>query len=103
MNYTEESKHEIKRLFTRRYFFKECAVGLGSIAMASLLNRGGNANPQLNDPLAPKKPHFAPKAKRVIYLFQAGAPSQLEMFDYKPGLAKNNGKPCPPGLLKGET
>jgi Protein of unknown function (DUF1501) len=113
MNYTEESKHEIKRLVTRRHFFKDCAVGLGSIALASLLNRDVDAspqsstskgrNPQLNDPLAPKKPHFTPKAKRVIFLFQAGAPSQLEMFDYKPGLAKYNGKPCPPELLKGQT
>ncbi len=60
-------------------------------------------NPQSASPLAPKKSHFAPKAKRVIYLFQAGAPSQLEMFDYKPGLAKYNGKPCPPELLKGQT
>jgi hypothetical protein len=113
MNYTEESKHEIKRLVTRRHFFNDCAIGLGSIALASLLNREAPANPQsstsnsrnpqFNDPLAPKEPHFAPKARRVIYLFQAGAPSQLEMFDYKPELAKHNGKPCPPELLKGQT
>ena len=56
---------------------------------------------QSADPLAPKKPHFAPKAKRVIYLFQAGAPSQLDLFDYKPGLAKYNGKPVPAGSAQG--
>ena len=99
MNYSEEIKHEVKKLVTRRHFFKECGVGLGSIALASLLNDKTLAGNNLQA----KSLHFAPKAKRVIYLFQAGGPSQLEMFDYKPGLAKYNGKPCPPELLKGQT
>jgi uncharacterized protein (DUF1501 family) len=115
MSYRNQIKLECVKLVTRRHFFKDCGVGLGSMALASLLNQNifgaGNPqssiskgrNPQSNGPLAPKKPHFAPKARRVIYLFQAGAPSQLEMFDYKPGLAKYNGKPCPPELLKGQT
>jgi hypothetical protein len=112
MNYIEEIKQEEKRLFTRRWFFRECGIGLGTIALSSLLNddlfgQGANKSaarkPPLsaNNPLAPKKPHFAPKAKRVIYLFQAGAPSQLDLFDYKPELVKYNGKPVPQDLVKG--
>ena len=101
MNYENELKQEIKKLVTRRHFFRDCGVGLGSVALASLLNDSALA--QVRNPLAPKQPHFKAKAKRGIYLFQAGAPSQLELFDYKPGLAKYNGKPCPPDLLKGQT
>jgi uncharacterized protein (DUF1501 family) len=104
MNYSEEIKSEVKKLVTRRHFFKECGVGLGSIALASLLNDKTSAATNLQSAIrSPQSPHFTPKAKRVIYLFQAGGPSQLEMFDYKPGLAKYNGKPCPPELLKGQT
>ena len=106
MNYAEEIKTEVKKLVTRRHFFKECGVGLGSIALASLLNDKTPAATNLQSAISnlqSQRPHFKPKAKRVIYLFQAGGPSQLEMFDYKPGLAKYNGKPCPPELLKGQT
>jgi uncharacterized protein (DUF1501 family) len=102
MNYETEIKHEYKKLVTRRHFFRECGIGLGSMALASLLNKDAAAQSAKN-PLAVKAPHFKAKAKRVIYLFQAGAPSQLELFDHKPGLAKYNGKPCPPELLKGQT
>src|SRR5688500_7854562 len=89
---------------TRRHFFRECGVGVGKIALATLLSdvhaRGAFAAPAgpLN-PLAPKEPHFAPKAKRVIHLFMAGAPSQLDLFDYKPALAKLEGKPLPPSVI----
>src|SRR5262249_28943849 len=65
--------------------------------------RAGGAPPAetaLPDPLAPKAPHFAPKAKRVIFLFMAGAPSQMELFDNKPGLARLDGALPPPGLIK---
>jgi hypothetical protein len=88
---------------TRRWFLKECRVGLGAIALGHLLGRAGRAaaaNQALN-PLAPKQPHYEPKAKRVIFLFMAGAPSHLELFDYKPQLAKFDGKPPPPDLVKG--
>ncbi|MGI8977775.1 MAG: DUF1501 domain-containing protein [Pirellulaceae bacterium] len=89
----------------RRWFFKECGVGLGAIALQSLLGGSGTnslaAPPAFADPMAPKQPHFAPKAKRVIYLFMAGAPSHLEMFDNKPKLAEMDGKLPPPELLKG--
>ncbi len=112
MTHRDELNLEARKLVTRRHFFKECGVGIGSIALASLLKGQTSAddnpqsairNPQSVNPLAPRKPHFAPKAKRVIYLFQAGAPSQFETFDYKPGLSKYNGQPCPPELLKGYT
>src|SRR5579859_3108644 len=90
---------------TRRWFFRECGVGLGTVALASLLN--GNSRGESpaahagGSPLAPKKPHLPAKAKNVIFLFMAGAPSHLELFDYKPALAKMDGKLPPPELLKG--
>ncbi len=88
---------------TRRHFFAECGVGLGSIALASLLNASAQAalDPlDLQNPLAPRRPHFAPQAKRVIFLFMAGGPSQLEMFDYKPKLQELDGQIVPPEFTK---
>ena len=94
---------EARKLITRRWFFKECGVGLGGIALASLL-RGKSASAAVAaspvNPLAVRQPHYSPRAKRVIYLFQAGAPSHLDLFDYKPALAARNGQLPPPGLLK---
>ncbi|WP_321477429.1 DUF1501 domain-containing protein [uncultured Paludibaculum sp.] len=81
---------------TRRWFFEQCGVGLGSIALADLLHAGSPA-----DPLAPKQPHFPAKAKRVVFLFMAGAPSHLELFDFKPELQKFDGTLPPADLLKG--
>ncbi|MDX2032250.1 MAG: DUF1501 domain-containing protein [Blastocatellia bacterium] len=102
MNYNEELIREQRTLLTRRHFFRECGVGLGSIALASLLNNDSAAqSARADNPLAPKKPHHAARAKRVIYLFQAGAPSQLDLFDYKPGLVKYNGQPVPQEFVKG--
>src|SRR6476646_1641071 len=83
----------------RRWFLKECGVGLGAIALGDLLRGRAPAQPQAVNPFAPKKPHFAPKAKRVIHLFMAGAPSQLDLFDYKPELTKYEGKPIPPSVI----
>jgi hypothetical protein len=88
-------------LRTRRHFFGECAVGLGSLALASLLNEARGAQP-LTNPLTPKAPLFAPRAKRVIYLFMAGGPSQLELFDYKPRLVAMHGKPIPQSFIEGK-
>jgi hypothetical protein len=93
--------HEIARLITRRWFFRDCGVGLGAIALHSLLRDHAIASPAFANPMAPKRPHFAPKAKNVIYLFMAGGPSHLELFDNKPMLAKYDGKLPPPELLKG--
>ena len=87
---------------SRRWFFRDCGVGLASIAASSLLARDAHAAPALSaNPLAPRQPHFAPKAKRVIYIFQAGAPSHLELFDNKPELTKHDGQLPPADLLKG--
>src|SRR5438477_8199451 len=102
---TNELRAEYARLLTRRWFLRQCGVGLGSIALASLLDsEKASAAPiaKAPNPLAPKAPHFNPKAKRVIYLFMAGAPSQLELFDYKPALAKFNGKPLPAEVVMGQ-
>src|SRR5262249_5462363 len=87
----------------RRWFLKDCAVGLGGMALGHLLNSAGRAAPAAaaTNPLAPRQGHFPGKAKRVIYLFMAGAPSQLEMFDDKPVLGKFDGTLPPPELLKG--
>ncbi|MGL4419430.1 MAG: DUF1501 domain-containing protein, partial [Gemmataceae bacterium] len=81
----------------RRYFLQQCGMGLGSAALATLLAQDGYGAGSAALP----QPHFAGKAKRVIYLFQGGAPSHLELFDYKPELAKQDGKLPPAKLLEG--
>jgi hypothetical protein len=91
------------RLVTRRWFFRDCAVGLGTLALADLLCGSSRAAPSntLPDPLAARAPHFKSRAKRVVYLFMAGAPSHLELFDYKPQLARYDGNLPPAELIKG--
>ena len=90
-------------MLTRRSFFGQ--LGLGTAALASLLNENsfGQDNPQsvIRDPQS-LLPHFAPKAKRVIYLFQAGGPSQLDLFDYKPGLEKLRAQNLPDSVRGGQ-
>jgi Protein of unknown function (DUF1501) len=87
---------------TRRWFFDQCGVGLGSMALANLLAECGFAATSApKDPLAPKQPQFNGTAKNVIFLFMAGGPSHLDLFDYKPQLAKFDGTLPPPDLLKG--
>src|SRR5437667_1477774 len=89
------------KLITRRWFFQQCGVGLGAIALGALFRENGwAANAALN-PLAPRQPHYTAKAKRVIFLFMAGAPSHLELFDYKPQLAKFDGTLPPKDLIEG--
>jgi hypothetical protein len=88
----------------RRWFLRECGVGLGAMALGQLLGQPGRAADlaqSLTNPLAPRQSHFPGKAKRVIFLFMAGAPSHLELFDNKPELAKFDGTLPPPELLKG--
>src|SRR5262252_3506887 len=93
---------KLKRKIARRWFIEQCGVGMGAFALNHLLASAGYAATQdADNPLAPKKPHFAPKAKNVIFLFMSGAPSHLELFDYKPQLAKFDGTLPPPELLKG--
>lgn len=78
---------------TRRHFFSRSATGIGAAALSSLLNKGNLA--------ADEFPNYAPKAKRVIYLYMAGGPSQFETFDDKPKLRELNGKPIPTSLTDG--
>src|SRR6187551_2682843 len=77
----------------RRWFLSQCPIGLGTLALRDLFAQSA-------DPTAPKQPHFPAKAKRVIFLFMAGAPSHLELFDYKPQLAKFDGTLPPAELIK---
>ncbi|MCA9127269.1 MAG: DUF1501 domain-containing protein [Planctomycetales bacterium] len=89
----------------RRWFLSQCGIGLGSAALWELMSSGVAAqatveqSAAVNAPLAPQKPHFAGKAKAVIHLFMCGAPSQLELFDEKPLLAKHEGQPLPPSII----
>ena len=96
-------RNDDPRSVGRRWFLQQCGVGLGSIAMGQLMGQNTHAAPvgMASNPMLPKQPHFTPKAKNVIYLFMAGAPSHLEMFDYKPQLAKFDGTLPPPDLLDG--
>lgn len=91
---------------TRRHFFRDCGIGVGKIALAGLLSsawRNADAieHPR-SDSLGPKPPHHPAKARAVIQLFMAGAPSQLELFDSKPKLAELEGKPIPPEVIGGQ-
>jgi len=100
------------RAVTRRHFFRQAGFGIGAAALTSLLNRDDwaaesqtTATPPAVDavnPLAPRPPHFAPKAKSIIYLFMAGAPSQVDLLDYKPKLQQYDGQNIPEEIVKGE-
>src|SRR4051812_2377707 len=83
---------------TRRHFLRDCGVGLGKIALASLLAKEASADDSKR-PLAARPSHYAGKAKAVIHLFMAGAPSHLDLFDYKPKLKELEGKPLPPSVI----
>ena len=88
---------------TRRQFFSRCGLGLGSVALASLLgDKVFGAAPALPNPFAPKAPHFPARAKNIIFLFMAGGPSQLELFDYKPKLVELDGQPIPQSFIEGK-
>ena len=106
MSYEKELRREAARYITRRWFFKQCGVGLGSIALSSLIGADKafckSTAPVAANPLVPKQPHFKGKAKRVIYLFMGGAPSQLDLFDYKPALKKYDGQQVPKEVLMGQ-
>ena len=102
----DKSLHDARANFLRRrWFLRDCGLGLGSIAAGALLAQDSAAatlsDGESPNPLAPREPHFLGKAKRVIYMFHAGAPSHLEMFDNKPELTKRDGQLPPAELLKG--
>lgn len=100
-----QSLHQQSLQLTRRHFFRDCQLGVGKMALASMLTvgmtRAGQAATAAAapNPLSPRAPHYAPKAKSVIHLFMAGAPSQLDLFDYKPKLTEFAGKPIPPEVV----
>jgi hypothetical protein len=98
MNFQEE----YLKFRTRRQFFRDCGVGLGTVALASLLNDKLFAAQAKQDALVPKKPHFPAKARNIIYLHMAGSPSTLDLFDPKPKLIELNGKPCPQSYIRGQ-
>src|ERR1043165_1439627 len=86
---------------TRRHFFRQSGFGIAGAALAQLLGRDVVAEDAAN-PLAARKPQFPARAKSVIYLFMAGGPSQLDLFDSKPRLSALNGTSCPEEIIKGE-
>ncbi|MBV6499955.1 MAG: hypothetical protein CJBNEKGG_02419 [Prosthecobacter sp.] len=88
---------QTSNFITRRWFLRDCTIGFGAMALNNLLTRDGFG---ATGPLAPRRPHHAARAKRVIYMFNAGAPSHLELFDYKPELEKRSGQLPPADLLK---
>jgi hypothetical protein len=93
------------RQSTRRHFFSQCGMGLGSLALAGLLDgrQGGLRSLQAaSNPFSPREPHFPARAKNVIFLFMAGGPSQLDMFDYKPMLNRLSGQPIPDSFVAGK-
>src|SRR3979409_2407681 len=99
-----EPMDETGLLLTRRHFFGRTANGIGLAALASILGKGTGLHAE--DATAhgglPGLPHFAPKAKRVIYLFQSGGPSQMELFDYKPRLVQFQGTDLPESIRNGQ-
>ena len=100
-------EHEHKLMLTRRQFFGKTAVGIGTAALASLLNPGlfGSAGKPAAEGTSGGllgAPHFTPKAKRIIYLFQSGGPSQMDLFDYKPVLRAKFGEELPDSIRRGQ-
>jgi len=104
MNLSQQQWQEARKMITRRYFFKECGVGLGLMALSSLLRNASafGGTPSLDNPFAPRAPQFPAKAKRVIYLFQAGGPSQLDLFNHRPALEKYDGQSIPAEIVKNQ-
>lgn len=105
----KEANEKVIQQITRRHFFQESVTGMGAMALGSFLsgcNWLGSKDPNGSfvntNPLMAQAPHFVGKAKSVIYLHMAGAPSQLELFDFKPDLLKLDGLDCPQSLLEGK-
>ena len=104
MNLLELARIEELQFITRRHFLRDCATGMGGMALASLVGCGGSspAADGLTAGFGPRGADFPGKVKHVIFLHMAGAPSQLELFDYKPELHKLHDQPCPDSLLEGK-
>lgn len=101
MNSLFDSNAHLQHL-TRRHFFRDCNVGLGGIALTALGLDSATGAPLQGDPLLARKPHFTPKAKRVVYIHCAGSPPHLDLFDYKPELVKHSGEDCPDEFYNGK-
>ena len=105
MSFVNDSRRTAGLSGVSGWFLEQCGVGLGSIALGQLLQQEGYAaldgSSRGVDPLTVKSPHFAPKAKRVLYLFMAGGPSHMDLLDNKPQLTKFDGTLPPAELLKG--
>ncbi len=105
---SDDARLRLARVHTRRHFLQQCQVGLGAMALGRLSGQrvlgqqasGASSEPGAN-PLAPRPPQFAPRAKAVIYLHMSGAPPQQELFDWKPTLVAHHLKPCPQAWLDG--
>ena len=96
---------DIKYHCTRRHFLSRTSLGLGAAALAALLNplpAWASLDPDKGRKGVLGKPHFVPKVRRVIYLFQSGGPSQLDLFDHKPLLKERNGEQLPESVRKGQ-
>src|SRR5688500_11206826 len=98
-NEPEQIDRVTLRSVTRRHFFEQTAFGIGGLALASLMDGVALAEAQAQ---STRTLQFTPKAKRVIYLFMAGAPSQIDLFDPKPALTKHDGQDIPEEFIKGE-
>ena len=89
--------------FSRRAFLTKLGTGVGVAALSSLLGGCNTSHPQEGlSSLTVNIPHFAPRVKRIIYLFQSGGPAQMELFDYKPLLQKKNGEELPNSVRNGQ-
>ncbi|MEL6924685.1 MAG: DUF1501 domain-containing protein, partial [Bacteroidota bacterium] len=96
--------HQLQQRMNRRQFLTKTSMGLGALALSRLFGESQlNANSMLTSPGGlPGLPHFSPKVKRVVYLFMSGGPSQMDMWDYKPGLKNYHGQNLPDSVRKGQ-
>ncbi len=109
-NYLSDPMQDFLKAVTRRHFFRQAGFGIGVAALTALINRSGlgtdlsshPASTSSSNPRVEKPPHYTPRAKSIIYLFMAGAPSQVDLLDYKPVLQELDGKPIPESVVKGE-
>src|SRR4051812_35228327 len=105
MNFLERIQSERLSQLTRRHFLRDCTTGMGAMWLASQGLASASGKPSIirdaDDPLASLPPAVVAKAKRVIFLHMVGAPSQLDLFDYKPELKRLSGQECPKEYLEG--
>lgn len=102
MNPYTEANFRAGQFNSRRYFLRQCVGGLGAMALGSLLGCSESGTVVEKRASSIFGTHFVPRAKRVIFMHMAGAPSQLELFDYKPALQEYDGQPCPDSLMEGK-